>query len=280
MSSANTGTSLSASQQIQRRCITVNGVELAMLEVGSGPSVILVHGSVTTSELFRDTLAYFSDRYHLVAVDLRGYGHSQKPGFSYTMKQFADDVSGLIEAMQLGPIVLLGVSMGGFVAQRFALDYPEKLAGLVLCATSNGELAEGLLDEGDVAESVKRVGWRAFSQEMITGAFPPGTDLALVQPLIAQIDTWNEKVIVGATESIKQFSTRNQLHQIKVPTLLMAGGEDQQLPVSFSQRIADEIPEAHLEVFDGVGHFMMIEDPNRFHGILEIFLAKIWKEAA
>lgn len=277
---SSTSTSPSGSRPIQRRFITVNGVDLAVLEVGSGPSVILVHGSVTTSELFRDTLAYFSDRYHLVAVDLRGYGHSQKPGSSYTMKQFADDLFGLIEAMQLEQVVLLGVSMGGFVAQRFALDHPEKLAGLVLCATSNGELADGLLDDGDVAESVKRVGWRAFSQEMITGAFPPGTHPDLVQPLIAQIDTWNEKVIVGATESIKQFSTRNQLHQIKVPTLLMAGGEDQQLPVLFSQRIAEEIPDAHLEVFNGVGHFMMIEDPARFHSVLETFLAKIWKKPA
>ncbi|MEO8544000.1 MAG: alpha/beta hydrolase [Burkholderiaceae bacterium] len=273
-------TNESGVRPIQRRFVTINGVELAMLEAGSGPSIVLVHGSVTTSELFRETLAHFSDRYHLVAVDLRGYGHSQKPGFSYTMKQFSDDLLGVIEAMQLQKTVLLGVSMGGFVAQRFALDYPERLAGLVLCATSDGELAAGLIDEGDVAESVKRVGWRAFSQAMITGAFPPATNPSLVQPLIAQIDTWNEQVIVGVTQSIKQFSTRDQLHRINVPTLLMAGGEDQQLPVSFSQRMAAEIQNSQLEVFDGVGHFMMIEDPARFHSILETFLAKIWKKSA
>ncbi len=265
---------------VRRRVIDVGGVGLSVLEAGDGPALVFVHGSVTTSELFRGTLEHFSDRYRSIAVDLRGYGASDKPGFGYTMQQFSDDLGALFDALRLDNIALVGVSMGGFVVQRFALDHQERLAGLVLCATSDGELTSGLVDDDDPADAVKRVGWRDFSKQMITGAFPPTTDPGIVEALIARVDSWNEDVIIGACRSFKQFSTRGQLQNIKVPTLIMAGTEDRQLPVSFSQRMEREIPNSRLEIFNGIGHFMMVEDPVHFHSALGGFLAQLHRYAA
>ena len=259
---------------VQRLFVTVNGTELSYLQAGSGKSLILVHGSVTTSEFFRDTVAHYSQRYRTIAVDLRGYGNSAKPGHGYTMEQFSSDIVALMEALKLPPVVLLGVSMGGFVAQRLALDRPDLLAGLVLASTSDGELAPGLLDE-DSARAIKELGWRKISSNMITGAFPPDTDPKIIEALLGRIDTWNEQVIAGAIDSIKAFSTRTDLHKISVPALVMVGSEDHQLPVRFSERMHQAIKGSHLAVFQGVGHFMMVERPEEFRRVLDEFLHAI-----
>ena len=264
---------------VRRRTIDVGGVQLSVLEAGDGPALVLVHGSVTTSELFRPTLEHFSDRYRCVAVDLRGYGQSDKPGVGYTMQQFSNDLEALFDALRLDNIALVGVSMGGFVVQRFALDHQERLAGLVLCATSDGELTPGLVDDDDPSDAVKRAGWRDFSEQMISGAFPPTTDPGIVEALIARVGTWNEDVIIGACRSFKEFSSRGLWQNIKVPTLIMAGTEDRQLPVLFSQRMEREIPNSRLEIFNGIGHFMMVEDPVHFYGSLGGFLAQLHRSS-
>ena len=261
---------------LRRRMIEIGDVRLSVLEKGAGPAVVFVHGSVTTSELFRHTLELFPQRYRALAVDLRGYGHSDKPDSGYTIRQFSDDLRSLFDALDIDKATLVGVSMGGFVAQRFALDYQDRLAGLVLCATSDGELAPELLGTGDPADIVKGVGWRLFSKRMITGAFPATADQGIVDELIAQIESWNEAVIIGVSRSVKEFNTRDLLQDLDLPTLIMAGTEDRQLPLSFSRRLQQQIKNSRLEVFEGIGHFMMAEAPARFSGSLDAFLSDIY----
>lgn len=263
--------SLNRHVNIERRQVLVNGTELSFLEAGSGKPIVFVHGSVTTSELFRDTLAYYAERYRTIAVDLRGYGDSAKPGHGYTIEQFSADLKALFDSLRLAPAVLLGVSMGGFVAQRFALDYPKLLDGLVLASTSDGELAPGLLDDNP-ATAIKALGWRKISSDMITGAFPASTDRQIIAALLRRIDTWNEQVIAGAIASIKTFNTRDELQQIATPTLIMVGSEDHQLPVPLSERMHRAIKGSRLEIFQGVGHFMMVEKPDHFRNVLDRFL--------
>lgn len=260
--------------RISRKRISVNGVELSYLEAGTGKPIVFLHGSVTTSELFRGTLSHYAEGYRSIAVDLRGYGDSSKPGDGYTMQQFSDDVAALFGALELPPSVLLGVSMGGFVAQRFALDHPDRLTGLVLASTSDGELAPGLIADDPVRE-IKARGWREVSKGMITGAFPPDTDPRIVDELLSRIDTWNEDVISGAIASIRTFNTRDELQKIKIPTLIVVGSEDHQLPVPLSKRMNQSIQGSRLQIFDGAGHFMMVEQPERFRRVLDRFLADI-----
>lgn len=266
---------MATSRSLRRHMVDLGGVRLSVLEAGEGPPVVMTHGSVTTSELFRGTVEHFSDRYRAIAVDLRGYGESEKPGAGYTIQQFSDDLYGLFDSLGLARATLLGVSMGGFVVQRFALDHQERLNGLVLCATSDGELAPGLVDDSDPADAIRQMGWRQFSRNMITGAFPGNTDPAIIDGLLARIDTWNEDVIIGACRSLKQFNTRGQLRNITVPTMIMAGTEDHQLPVPLSERMHGEITNSRLEIFQGIGHFMMIEDPEHFRRSLDEFLSQV-----
>ncbi len=259
---------------MQRKTVDIGETALSILEAGSGPPLVFVHGSVTTSELFRNALEYYAPRYRAIAVDLRGYGDSAKPGHGYNIDQFAKDLALLFEALELPRLVLLGVSMGGWTAQRFALESGERLNGVVLASTSNGAQTERLL-ENDPREMVKHLGWRKVSEDLITGAFPPDTDAAIVNALLSRIDTWNERVITEVLDSIMAFDTSNELPGLKVSTLIMVGNKDHQIPVSLSEEMHAAIPDSRLEVFDGSGHFMMVEDPDRFRGVLDGFLAEI-----
>jgi pimeloyl-ACP methyl ester carboxylesterase len=255
--------------------VPIGETRLSLLEAGRGRPLVLVHGAVTTSELFRGTVEHFARRYRAIAVDLRGYGDSDKPGSGYDIPRFAADLARLFDHLALEPAVLLGVSMGGFVAQRFALDHPGRLAGLVLASTSDGEFAPGVLAADPVAK-IREVGWRQFSADLITGAFPPGTDPTIVAALLERISTWNEEVILGAARSMRAFDSRRELGTLRLPTLVLVGSEDHQLPVPLSQRLQRLIPGARLEVFDGAGHFMMVEQPERFHRVLDGFLTSVW----
>lgn len=259
---------------MERKTVDLGETTLSLLEAGSGAPLVFVHGAVTTSELFRGALAHYAPRYRAIAVDLRGYGDSAKPGHGYNIEQFARDLARLFDALALPPAVLFGVSMGGWTAQRFALDNPGRLNGLVLASTSNGELTPALL-ESEPREMVRALGWRQVSRGLITGAFPPGTDTAVVEDLLSRVDTWNEQVIIEVLDSIVAFDTARELPRLKTPTLIMVGSEDHQLPVAFSERMHAAIPDSRLEVFQGSGHFMMVEDRDRFHRVLDRFLAEI-----
>lgn len=260
-----------------RELVPVGDTRLSVLQAGRGRPVVFVHGAVTTSELFRPSIEHFASRYRAIAVDLRGYGDSDKPGHGYDVPQFAEDLRGLFDRLNIRSAVLLGVSMGGFVAQRFALDRPERLAGLVLASTSDGEFAPGVLAD-DPAARIRQDGWRAFSAALITGAFPPGTDRKLVDALLARVETWDETVITEVARSMRVFDSRSELGQLRVPTLVLVGSEDHQLPVPLSRRLHDSVAGSRLVVFEGSGHFMMAEQPERFRRVLGEFLQTVWPE--
>ena len=259
---------------MERKTVDIGETTLSILDAGSGSPLVFVHGAVTTSELCRDVLDYYAPRYRAIAVDLRGYGDSAKPGHGYNIDQFAKDLAPLCDELDLPRAVLLGVSMGGWTTQRFALDSGKRLNGVVLASTSNGELTEELLDN-DPREKVRNLGWRKVSEGLITGAFPPDADPAIVNALLSRIETWNEQVVTEVLDSIMAFDTSRELSGLKTPTLLMVGSEDHQLPVSLSENMHGAIPDSRLEVFQGSGHFMMLEDPTRFYSILDGFLAEI-----
>lgn len=259
---------------MERKTVDIGDTTLSILESGSGAPLVYVHGIVTTSELFRDVIEYYAPRYRAIAVDLRGYGASEKPGHGYNINQFAKDLARLFDVLELPRAVLLGVSMGGWIVQRFALDNGDRLNGVVLSSTSSGEIAKGVLKK-DPQETLKNQSWREVSELLISGAFPPNTDPAIVNALLSRIDTWNEQVITEALASIVPFDTSSELPNMKMPTLIMVGSEDDQLPVSLSEKMHTAIPDSRLEVFQGSGHFMMVEDPDGFYSVLDGFLKQI-----
>ncbi len=254
-------------QPFQRHMVDLDGLHLSILEAGTGDPIIFVHGVVTTSNIFPKYVGTYSPEFRGVAVDLRGYGDSEKPPTGYSIPQFSTDLIKLADALQIKKAIWVGVSMGGMILQRLALDHPERVRALVLVSTTDGAM---ILDK-DIPTIGAPRDYREVSKNMIVESFPAGTQAKLYQPLLDRIPTWNGTVIREALTSMSQFHVHGQLTRIQVPTLIMVGAKDDVATPAIAKGIQAQIAGSQVVEFQ-TGHFMMAEDPERFRTVLGEFL--------
>ena len=254
-------------QPFQRHMMDLDGLHLSILEAGTGEPIIFVHGVVTTSNIFPKYVGAYSPEFRGVAVDLRGYGDSEKPATGYSIPQFSYDLIKLADALHIDKAVWVGVSMGGMILQRLALDHPDRVRALVLVSTTDGPM---ILDK-DIPTIGAPRDYREVSKTMIVESFPAGTQAKTYQPLLDRIPTWNATVIREALTSMSQFSVHGELTRIRVPTLIMVGKKDDVATPAIAKGIQAQIAGSQLVEFE-TGHFMMAEDPDRFRTVLGEFL--------
>lgn len=257
-------------QPFTRHLVNVDGLRLSVLEAGTGDPIVFVHGVVTTSNIFPKYVGAYAPEFRGIAVDLRGYGDSEKPATGFTIERFARDLIGLADALEIEKAVWVGVSMGGMILQQLALDHPERVRALVLVSTTDGAM---ILDQ-DIPTIGHSRDYREVSKRMIVESFPAGTLPKTYQPLLERIPTWNGSVIREALTSMSQFHVHGRLSAIAVPTLIMVGAKDDVATPAIAMGIQGQIPGAQLVEFN-TGHFMMAEDPDRFRIVLGDFLARL-----
>ncbi len=251
--------------------LTVDGHGLHYVERGEGDPLLLVMGLSGThlswGEPFLDALA---EDFTVISYDHRGVGHSTRVTEQFTLAQLADDAAGLLAGLGHDSAHVMGVSLGGMVAQEVALRHPERVRTLTIgCSYAGGEgsaltdpatfqrLAEAW-GSGD-RERALRTGWEINVSEDFAGR--PGeyerwreTALALRVPL---------SVIGMQSQAAVQHDTSARLGEIAAPTLVVHGTEDGMLPPPNSRVIADRIPGARLEWMEGIGHLFWWEEPRR-----------------
>lgn len=253
--------------EIRRRSVTIDGVALSVLEAGTGDPIIFVHGVVTTSNIFPKYLNAYSPDFRGIAVDLRGYGDSQKPDNGFTINQFSKDLIALADKLEIEKPVWVGVSMGGMILQQLALDYPDRVRALVLVSTTDGAM---VLDK-DLPTIGKPRDFSEVSRNIIVESFPQGTPPALYQPLLDRIPSWNGTVLREALTSMAQANVHGRINKITAPTLVIVGAKDDVATPLIAREIQAQIAGAQLVEFN-TGHFMMAEDPERFRTVLGEFL--------
>ena len=253
--------------EIRRHAVTIDSVSLSVLEAGTGNPIIFVHGVVTTSNIFSKYLSAYSPDFRGIAVDLRGYGDSQKPDGGFTIKQFSKDLIALADKLEIEKPIWVGVSMGGMILQQLALDYPERVRALVLVSTTDGAM---VLDK-DLPTIGNPRDFREVSKNIIVESFPPGTPATLYQPMLDRIPTWNGTVLREALTSMAQANVHGQIDKITAPTLVVVGAKDDVATPAIARGIQAQITGAQLVEFN-TGHFMMAEDPEGFRTVLGEFL--------
>ena len=259
-----------SNEMFQRHVVDLGGLRLSVLEAGTGDPIIFVHGVVTTSNIFPKYVAAYSPDFRGIAVDLRGYGDSDKPATGFTIDQFSRDLIKLADALRIDKAVWVGVSMGGMILQRLALDHPERVRALVLVSTTDGAM---ILDD-DIPTIGAPRDYKDVSKTMIVESFPEDTPSKTYQPLLDRIGTWNATVIREALTSMSRFNVHGQLSRINAATLIMVGAKDGVATPTIAKGIQAQIPGAQLVEFD-TGHFMMAEDPEKFRAVLGDFLKQL-----
>jgi pimeloyl-ACP methyl ester carboxylesterase len=254
-------------------------VDLFYAEKGQGEPLVFLNGLSGDHLYWMGQLRAFGKHFHCLAPDNRDVGRSRGPAAPYTPADMAADVAGLLTKLGLPPAHVLGLSLGGMVAQELALAVPQRVKSLVLVDTLaradewfRGTLAafeqirRGVPDTASFFEVILPwwVGWRFFEQsERVTWLRWLLRQTPYPQPLdgfLRQLD------------ATRRHDALNRLGRITCPTLVLVGADDLICPPRYSEQLCDAIPGAKLVVVPGVGHGLPFEDPGRFTAVVAEFL--------
>jgi pimeloyl-ACP methyl ester carboxylesterase len=231
---------------------------------GSGETVVLIAGYASSKDIWFRQIPELSRHYRVITFDNRGSGRSAKPDEPYTMNQYAQDTAYLLDRLGVDGSHVCGVSLGGMIAQEFALQFPDRVRTLTLACTSAGgsrcilpdhETMDLLLNR-DRRNGMTREEWTrwtlpySFTQEFIDGN--PDIIDRYVQ---MRVRHWPPPhSFRRQAEALIAHDVYDRLPRIKAPTLVISGNADRQVPVENSKIIASDIPDAHLVILDGMGH--------------------------
>ncbi len=279
----------------------VGDIEMHYQLLGEGDPVVLIMGlGADHMGWFLQIPALTEAGYRVLAFDNRGVGQTDKPAGPYSIEQFARDTAGLMDAVGMKRAHIVGVSMGGMIAQKFALLYPERVRKLALCATlakldpeAHGPRSREILGVGQDAKTAEAFMRDADMTRLWLGGGDPDRLFDVVLPILfspAFIET-NRGLIesmagmaanfappieafMRQSEAALSHDALDELHKIRAETLVLVGRDDVLTPMRYSEQLAHAIPNAHLTVIDAAGHGFNIERVAEFNAALLGFLGR------
>ncbi|MDA1164231.1 MAG: alpha/beta fold hydrolase [Planctomycetota bacterium] len=258
--------------------VTVNGITLAVVDEGTGPPVLFVHGFPLSHAMWQAQLSEFANDYRVIAPDLRGFGSSDVTEGTVTMEQHADDLAALLDELNVDePIVFCGLSMGGYIAWQFQQKYPERLRALILCDTrAIADTPEGVDNRQRLAKMVVENGSAAVATAMLPNLFSPITSerqQSLIDELRETIVATSPQGIAAASLGMAQRpDVTTTLPAIQTPTLLIVGVDDRISTVEEMRGITAAMPNARLVEIPEAGHMSPLENPERVNQAIHDFL--------
>jgi pimeloyl-ACP methyl ester carboxylesterase len=245
------------------------GVTLQYAEQGSasGIPVVFLHGVTDSWRSFEPVFEYLPDTLRLLALTQRGHGGSSKPDAGYGYRDMADDVRAFMDALALPAAVVVGHSMGSMVAQRFAADHPDRVAGLVLMGAFRTIQGNAILQdywqttvsalEDPIDDSVAR----EFQVSTLARDVPPGfLDMVVDESLKVPARVWK----AAFTEFLNTPDFAHELQRVKAPVLIAWGDRDEYADARNQELLAAALPAARRIVYKTAGHAFHWEDPGRF----------------
>ena len=259
--------------------LSVNGIKLNVEVQGAGQPVVLLHGLTSNITMHQLEIAQLSRSFQTVAIDSRGHGRSDKPAH-YTLQDHIDDVFGVLDALHLDRIFLVGTSMGSYIAQGVASRQPARVAKLVLITPkAEGQTSSSARFLAAHADELQGKTPEEVQMFLLTHIFAPSTP---PQTIAAMEDfgrqQWEAGLVLtpeqtlAANRALEGFDFRPVLPQITAETLVISGRHDPLNPPEEGQAIAERIPRATFVVLEHSGHAPMIEEPDRLLALLEGFL--------
>jgi 3-oxoadipate enol-lactonase len=255
--------------------VTVNGLRLNYELNGQGSAVLLLHPVGLDLTWWEPQVEALRPEFQVLRMDFRGHGKSAIAP-PYTLAEFAADAHALLSALHIRPVHVIGLSLGGMVAQVLALQYPTEVRSLILSntlCTLPAEARQAMRARGEAAE---QAGMVAVIEPTIERWFTRGfLDSSLVarcrRHLLAQdVNAW-----ASTWRAIADLDTLPRLAQIHVPALVTTGDADVSTPVAAAQLIANSIPGAVLKIMAGAPHMAPYETPEFFNPLVLEFLRSI-----
>lgn len=254
------------------------GVRMEYVEQGSaeGVPVVFLHGVTDSWHSFERVLPLLPPSIHAFAVSQRGHGDSSRPASGYRFTDMSDDLLAFMDAMTLPAAVIVGHSMGASVAQRFVVDHPERVAGIVLIGSfSNYEdqefadwVASAILPLADPITPAFAREWQLST--LARDMAPNHLDTVVSETLKVPARVWRDTF----DGFLKTPDFTSELKNVSAPALLVWGEHDAYVRRAAQKRLLEVIPGARLLAYEGTGHALHWEEPARFANDLVTFVSE------
>ena len=267
-----------ATSDTEIRSIAVKGVEIACRFDGpaDGPVVLMSNSLMSDHTMWDGNVPALADRYRILRYDTRGHGRSGTTPGPYSIGLLADDALALLDALAIGQAHIVGLSMGGMIAQQLGARFPERVLSLALCDTASEMPPRSLWEERfavarsqGVAGLVDSTIQRWFTAPFITR--DPGA-IAKVRRMI--LATGAEGYIACGS-AVRDMAQTTMLLQVKAPTLVLVGRQDPACTVEQATVLYRVIDGAEMVVLEEAAHLSNIEQPQAFNGLLRAFLDRV-----
>ncbi|MBW3608026.1 MAG: alpha/beta hydrolase [Actinobacteria bacterium] len=270
------------------RWVRVQDRWMNIVDMGSGPPVVFIHGLSGCWQNWLEQLPLFARDHRVIAVDLPGFGQSEMPVEEISISGYADAIDELLGKLEIEEARIVGNSMGGFIGAELAIQYPERVERLVLVAAA-GLSIESIRTErkkgirhraenvvfftlGHIASRSHQVALRPRLRHallMLVAAHPQ----QLPGPLAAQQVLGSGKPgFSDALEAMCRYPLRDRLEKIACPTLIIWGEKDLLVPVKDAAIFDELIPDSRKIIYEDTGHVSMMERPERFNSDVKAFL--------
>jgi pimeloyl-ACP methyl ester carboxylesterase len=267
------------------RSVMVPGARVNYVELGEGDPILFIHGLSGGWQNWLENLPHFAATHRVIALDLPGFGSSPMPEWEVGMPAYGQLIHDFCQRLGLDRAVLVGNSMGGFVAVEAATAEPQRFSRLVLVS------AAGIINtwNPELRATVTAYAWSKFGGAVADNghtivAHPRSRQLALApffrypgqlrpELLIEQMAGGRCPGFGDALQSLIGHDIRDRLPEIEMPTLIVWGLSDRVIPVAAGISYHRRIPHSRLEIFERTGHVPQLERPARFNALLDEFLA-------
>lgn len=249
------------------------GVRLQYVERGdpTGAPVLLLHGFTDSWRSFELVLPHLPTSIRAIALSQRGHGDADRPVAGYGPREFAADLAAFVDALALSPVVVVGHSLSTIVAQRFALDRPERTLGLVLVSWRGYPRQSAVAVLASLTDPIDPGFVRRFQVESLAQPVPAAfLDAMMRESFKVPARVWRAVVEAFVAD---EFSA--ELGAIAVPTLVVWGDQDVTCPRSEQEALAATIVGSRLVVYPGAGHALHWEEPARFAADLAAFVEMV-----
>jgi pimeloyl-ACP methyl ester carboxylesterase len=253
---------------------TQKSLTLGYTDQGHGPAVAFLHPFPLDSRAWVSQIALLAPEHRVIAIDFPGFGTSGPPPSGLTLGTMAGAVAELLRELGIFKATVIGLSMGGYIALELAAQEPSLLANLVLADTRAGpDSKEGAAGRERFAVRAEKdgVGW--IADEMLPKLLRPTPDPDVVRQVASLIARASPAGIAAAQRAMATRADHGPtLEGLKMPVLVLVGGQDVLTPPQESVRMVERLPRGRLEILPGAGHLSNLEEQERFNRALVSFI--------
>ena len=243
---------------------------------GEGEPLLFIHGLGSSSRDWELQLEFFAQNYLVILLDVRGHGRSGKPPGPYSIPLFAEDIKKLLQALQVGPAHILGISLGGMIGFQLGISYPDMIKSLVIVNSTPELVARTLKDRLGIWQRlliVRFLGMRKMG-EVLGDRFLPDPEQEELRKIFIERWAENDKpAYMEAMKAVIGWRVTDQLGEIRCPTLVI-GADGDYFPTAEKEKYVKQIPGAELLIIENSRHALPAEKPAEFNVAVKEFLTR------